>query len=78
MREIRNSIRKRLKTKERRDTSAHGRLIDEYRPSKKADHHQEIYDKPTKKVRLLSNKSMKAENFTASREKLVHEIDALE
>ncbi|CAJ0605744.1 unnamed protein product [Cylicocyclus nassatus] len=51
MREIRNSIRKRLKTKERRDTSAHGRLIDEYRPSKKADHQhqQEIYDKPTKK-----------------------------
>uniref|UniRef100_A0A158QM58 FHA domain-containing protein n=1 Tax=Haemonchus placei TaxID=6290 RepID=A0A158QM58_HAEPC len=53
MREIRNALRKRLKTKETsRDVSAFRRLIDEYRPTKKSvvtDHHQEIYDKPTSK-----------------------------
>lgn len=51
MREIRNAIRKRLKPKDTsRDVSAFRRLIDEYRPSKKNDHQQEIYDKPTSKV----------------------------
>ncbi|PIO54762.1 hypothetical protein TELCIR_23866, partial [Teladorsagia circumcincta] len=53
MREIRNALRKRLKTKETsRDVSAFRRLIDEYRPTKKTvanDHQQEIYDKPTNK-----------------------------
>ncbi|RCN32550.1 hypothetical protein ANCCAN_21646 [Ancylostoma caninum] len=50
MREIRNAIRKRLKPKETsRDVSAFRRLIDEYRPSRKNDHQQEIYDKPTSK-----------------------------
>ncbi|KAK6738101.1 hypothetical protein RB195_020294 [Necator americanus] len=50
MREIRGAIRKRLKPKETsRDVSAFRRLIDEYRPSRKNDHQQEIYDKPTSK-----------------------------
>ncbi|KAK5970838.1 hypothetical protein GCK32_003263 [Trichostrongylus colubriformis] len=53
MREIRNALRKRLKTKETsRDVSTFRRLIDEYRPMKKSapsENQQEIYDKPTSK-----------------------------
>lgn len=58
MREIRNSLRKRMKPKETsRDVSTFRRLIDEYRPAKKAssaDHQQEIYDKPNTKVCFAS------------------------
>ncbi|VDM53684.1 unnamed protein product [Angiostrongylus costaricensis] len=50
MRDIRNALRKRLKTKDAyRDLSAFRRLIDEYRPTKKTVDHQEVYDKPTSK-----------------------------
>uniref|UniRef100_A0A0K0CT38 DUF4476 domain-containing protein n=1 Tax=Angiostrongylus cantonensis TaxID=6313 RepID=A0A0K0CT38_ANGCA len=50
MRDIRNALRKRLKTKDAyRDVSAFRRLIDEYRPTKKTVDHQEVYDKPTSK-----------------------------
>ncbi|KAE9414857.1 hypothetical protein Angca_000021 [Angiostrongylus cantonensis] len=50
MRDIRNALRKRLKTKDAyRDVSAFRRLIDEYRPTKKRVDHQEVYDKPTSK-----------------------------
>ncbi|VDP38304.1 unnamed protein product [Heligmosomoides polygyrus] len=56
MREIRNSLRKRMKPKETsRDVSTFRRLIDEYRPAKKAssaDHQQEIYDNGVTKLRF--------------------------
>ncbi|KHJ90337.1 hypothetical protein OESDEN_09821 [Oesophagostomum dentatum] len=54
MRKIRQTIRKRLDMKDSPQNSVSSfPLIDDYRPpTKKNEHQQEIYDKPTNKVRV--------------------------